>query len=219
MTRSVRAGTPVGDGRLDLDLPAGAVRGVVLLGHGAGGGVEAPDLVAVRDALVPAGVAVARFTQPYRVAGRRAPAPAAQLDIAWLAAVASVRRRAALRGLPLAVGGRSSGARVACRTAAAAGAVAVVALAFPLHPPGRPEKTRIGELDGVALPVLVVQGERDPFGRPPPAAGREVVVVPGDHALRRDPAAVARAVDAFLARLLLDAPGSGPSFHEPGSSA
>nr|WP_211289315.1 alpha/beta family hydrolase [Luteimicrobium subarcticum] len=205
MSAGRRLATPVGDGRLVIGLPEaerGPVRGVLLLGHGAGGDVDAPDLVAVRDAALAGGVAVALFTQPYRVAGRRAPAPARQLDAAWAAAVASVGRRRALRGLPLVVGGRSSGARVACRTAAAAGAVAVVALAFPVHPPGRPEVSRLDELDAVPVPVLVVQGVRDAFGRPPAAPAREVVVVAGDHSLRRDTAAVADAVVRFLDRLL-----------------
>ena len=114
-------------------------------------------------AAVSVGVHVAQVDQPYRVAGRRAPAPAAQLDAAWLAVAAAVC--AALPGLPLLVGGRSSGARVACRTAADAGAVAVLCLAFPVHPPGRPEKDRLAELAMPAVPVLVVQGRRDPFGR------------------------------------------------------
>lgn len=202
MTAHVEVATPSGPGRLDVDRPAGPVRGVLLLGHGAGGSVDALDLAAVRDEVTAAGVVVARFTQPYRVAGRRAPAPAGQLDACWLAAVDTLRARRGLRRAPLVVGGRSSGARVACRTAAAARAVAVVALAFPLHPPGRPGVTRADELDGADVPVLVVQGERDPFGTPDAAPGREVVVVPGDHALARDPAAVARAVAGFVGAVL-----------------
>jgi hypothetical protein len=209
--------TPHGTGRLVVERPVGAARGVLLLGHGAGGDVDAPDLLAVRDAALADEVVVARFMQPYRVAGRRAPAPAVQLDAAWLAAVTFLRSRRGLRRVPLVVGGRSSGARVACRTADDAGAVAVVALAFPLHPPGKPERTRIGELDGtlagppLAAPaagptparVLVVQGDRDAFGMPPAADGRRVVIVPGaDHALGRDPAAVASAVAPFLEGLL-----------------
>jgi predicted alpha/beta-hydrolase family hydrolase len=172
---------------------------VLLLGHGAGGSTDAPDLVAATTAATAAGMHVALVTQPYRVAGRRAPAPAKQLDGAWLA-VANHLSDAVFAGLPLIFGGRSSGARVACRTAAAGGAVAVLCLAFPVHPPGRPERSRMDELDGVDVPVLVVQGERDPFGRPEPAAGREVVLLPGDHSLKADPAAVERAVAQWLQR-------------------
>ncbi|HET8588243.1 MAG TPA: alpha/beta family hydrolase, partial [Nakamurella sp.] len=159
--------TPAGPARIDLDRPSGKVRGLLVLGHGAGGGVDAADLLAVRDAAIALDIAVARVTQPYRVAGRRAPAPASRLDEAWIAAVAAVRRRRGLSGLPVVVGGRSSGARVACRTAAACGADAVLALAFPVHPPGKPDKSRLDELDHVTVPVLVVQGDRDPFGMPP----------------------------------------------------
>jgi uncharacterized protein len=144
-----------------------------------------------------AGMHVALVTQPYRVAGRRAPAPARQLDQAWLA-VANHLSSAVFAGLPLIFGGRSSGARVACRTAAPGGAAAVLCLAFPLHPPGRPERSRMEELDAVDVPVLVVQGERDPFGCPKPAAGREVVLLPGDHSLKADLAAVQRAVAQWL---------------------
>ncbi len=184
--------------------PVAAARAVLLLGHGAGGGFAAPDLRAATDAAHLAGVHVAHVEQPYRVAGRRAPAPAAQLDAAGLAVVAAVR--AGLPGLPLLVGGRSSGARVACRTATAAGAVGVLCLAFPVHPPGRPEKDRLAELAAPAVPVLVVQGERDPFGRPPPAAGRAVVLLAGDHALRADLPGLAAAVTPWLAAVLAGAP-------------
>jgi len=129
---------------------------------------------------------VALVEQPYRVAGRRSPAPAAQLDAAWLAVVAQLRD-GPLAGIPLVVGGRSAGARVACRTAAQAGASAALCLAFPVHPPGRaddPGKSRLGELDAVRVPVLVVQGDRDPFGMPPDGPGRKVVRVPGNHSLK-----------------------------------
>jgi uncharacterized protein len=164
-----------------------------VLGHGAGGDVTATDLVAVRDAALSAGLAVARVTQPYRVAGRRAPAPAAQLDVAWLAVLAKLAPHDTLI-----VGGRSSGARVACRTARAAGAAGIVALAFPLHPPGKPERSRADELD-TGLPTLVVNGDRDAFGVPSARNGVEVVVRPGEtHALSRDPAAVGAAVVAWL---------------------
>ena len=156
------------------------------LGHGAGGGVGTPDLVAATRAANSARVSVALVEQPYRVAGRRSQAPARQLDAAWLAVIANLRE-AQLGDLPLITGGRSAGARVACRTAAEAGAVAVLCLAFPLHPPGKaddPSKSRLGELEAVHLPVLVVQGDHDPFGMPPAGPGRIVVTVPGSHSLR-----------------------------------
>ncbi|MGK5679061.1 alpha/beta hydrolase family protein [Actinoplanes sp. URMC 104] len=174
--------TPRGPAGLRVTEPSGKPLSLLVLGHGAGGGVDAPDLKAVHDAAVAAGVRVALVTQPYRVAGRRAPAPAAQLDEAWTAVIGQV----AVRKLPLIVGGRSSGARVACRTAAAVGAVGVLALAFPLHPPGKPEKSRADELP-VGLPTLVLNGDRDAFGVPEPTADVEVVVRPrATHDLRKD---------------------------------
>ncbi|MER7458553.1 alpha/beta family hydrolase [Micromonospora sp. NPDC126480] len=188
--------TPRGPARVDVDLPAGSPVGLLVLGHGAGGGVDAPDLVAVRDAAVAAGLVVARVTQPYRVAGRRAPAPAGQLDEAWTAVVSALRER--WPGVPLVVGGRSSGARVACRTAPAVGAVALVALAFPLHPPGRPERSRADELV-TGLPTLVVNGDRDPFGVPAAGPAVRVVTRPGErHDLRKDPAGTAAVVIDWL---------------------
>jgi uncharacterized protein len=192
--------TPHGPAAVELHCAA-QCGAALLLGHGAGGSTSAPDLLATTRAARAAGVHVALVTQPYRVAGRRAPALARQLDEAWLA-VAHHLGEGAFAGLPLIFGGRSSGARVACRTAVTGGAVAVVCLAFPVHPPGRPDRSRMYELDGVDLPVLVVQGERDPFGRPEPAAGREVVLVPGDHALKADLAALEGAVAGWLARQL-----------------
>ncbi len=187
-----------GPAEIVIDRPAGAPRSLLVLGHGAGGDIDAPDLVAVRDAAVTAKVAVARVTQPYRVAGRRAPAPAAHLDEAWTAAVHAVQAARGLRRLPLVVGGRSSGARVACRTAGTLGAVGVLALAFPLHPPGRPERSRAGELD-TGRPTLVVNGGRDPFGVPIAADGVDVVVLPDErHDLRRDPGAAAVAAVLWL---------------------
>jgi uncharacterized protein len=178
---------------------ADAPRAALVLGHGAGGGVGAPDLVAARDTALELGVSVALIEQPYRVAGRRSPAPAAQLDASWLAVLAYLRQRV-FDGLSLVCGGRSSGARVACRTAAEGGAAAVLCLAFPLHPPGRgddPSKSRLPELAAVEVPVLVIQGERDPFGRPPAGRGRKLVLVPGDHSLRNK-TAVASAVRDWL---------------------
>ena len=172
-----------------------------MLGHGAGGGVGAPDLVAATAAAQAAGLTVALVEQPYRVAGRRSPAPAAQLDTAWVAVVEQLRDDV-LRGFPVFVGGRSSGARVACRTAGATGAVGVICLAFPLRPPGRASApSRLPELDAVTVPTLVVQGEGDPFGMPPPSKLRTVVAVPGNHSLRAA-APVREAVQDWLSRQL-----------------
>jgi hypothetical protein len=192
--------------------PAGPPVSLLVLGHGAGGDVDAPDLVAVRAAALAAGVRVALITQPYRMAGRRAPAPAGHLDEAWTAAVRHLRDRTpagrprtaaarrAAEALPLICGGRSSGARVACRTAHALSAAGVLALAFPLHPPGSPERSRADELP-VDLPTLVVNGDRDPFGVPAAAGAVQVEVRPGDrHDLRRDPAAVGDVVVRWLRR-------------------
>jgi predicted alpha/beta-hydrolase family hydrolase len=180
--------------------------GVVVLGHGAGGGVTAPDLVAVAGAARAKGLSVVLVEQPYRVAGRRSPAPAHQLDAAWTDVVDRLRA-VELGDLPLVAGGRSSGARVACRTAEAVGAVGVLCLAFPLRPPrksGTPAPSRLPELEAVHVPTLVVQGERDPFGIPPASASRTVVLVPGDHSLRsaRDPVAAAALdwLDSLLPR-------------------
>lgn len=193
--------TPYGPARAELHCaPEG--RAALLLGHGAGGGFGSSDLVAAARGAHEAGVHVALVEQPYRVAGRRAPAPAAALDTAWLA-VADVLAGDWFPGLPLVFGGRSSGARVACRTAADGQAVAVVCLAFPVHPPGRPDKDRGPELAGVTVPTLVVQGERDPFGMPGPAHHREVVVVRGTHTINRGEAAtITRTVSEWLQRVL-----------------
>jgi predicted alpha/beta-hydrolase family hydrolase len=185
--------TPHGPARAHLH-PAENATAVLVLGHGAGGGVAAPDLVGVTNAAVARGISVVLVEQPYRVAGRRSPAPAAQLDAAWIAVVEQLD----LAGLPLFCGGRSSGARVACRTAAATNAAAVVCLAFPVHPPGRPEKSRLDELDGVRVPVLVVQGDRDPFGMPPRRRGRTLIVVEGNHSLRKGVTAYSERVADWL---------------------
>jgi predicted alpha/beta-hydrolase family hydrolase len=163
--------------------------------------VTSRDLVAVTGVALSEGISVALVEQPYRVAGRRSPAPAPQLDAAWTAVVAHLRT-GLLQSLPLVVGGRSSGARVACRTAAATGAAGVLCLAFPLRPPGRsggsPRPSRLPELDAVTVPILIVQGERDPFGIPPAGVRRLVMRVPGDHSLRGDTQAVAAAVRGWL---------------------
>ncbi len=192
--------------------------GRLVLGHGAGGGIGAADLIAVRSAAVAIGWQVVLVEQPWRVAGKRvAPAPA-RLDVGWLAVLTALPDLSELAELtdpaggadmPLVVGGRSAGARVACRTAAQVGARAVCCLAFPLHPPGRPERSRAAELaepSAAGRPVLVVQGERDPFGVPGEItalglAGVEVIGVPGDHALAKTAAAAAAVAAAVAARL------------------
>jgi predicted alpha/beta-hydrolase family hydrolase len=179
-------------------------RAALVLGHGAGGGVTAPDLVAVAGVAHSAGLSVALVEQPYRVAGRRSPAPARQLDAAWTAVI-DFLLAGELRGLPLLAGGRSSGARVACRTAEATGAVAVLCLAFPLQTPPRsgaaPTPSRLPELDAVTVPTLVVQGSRDRFGMPPSTERRTVVQVAADHSLRTDLGAIEQAVGAWLVGL------------------
>ena len=204
---------------LDLDTPHGPAKAhlhladesmaALVLGHGAGGGVASRDLIATTDVALSEGVSVALVEQPYRVAGRRAPAPAHQLDTAWTAVVDQLLA-GELRGLPLIVGGRSLGARVACRTAESTGAVGVLCLAFPLQPPrrsgGTPTQSRLSELDEVTVPTLVVQGARDRFGIPPAGARRTVVQVPGDHSLRTDLEAVAAAVRAWLPGVVRQAP-------------
>jgi predicted alpha/beta-hydrolase family hydrolase len=194
--------TPHGPASVHLHR-APEARGALVLGHGAGGGIEAPDLVAATEAAVPEGFSVALVEQPYRVAGRSSSPPAHHLDAAWIAVVDHLAA-GELDGLPLVTGGRSAGARVACRTAGETGASAVLCLAFPLQPPARkgkpPSPDRLYELDEVEVPVLVVQGERDRFGMPPPGPRREVVQVPGDHSLRSDPQAVADAIRGWLPR-------------------
>jgi predicted alpha/beta-hydrolase family hydrolase len=196
---------------LEVDTPHGQAlahlhsvaepRAALVLGHGAAGGVTSRDLVTATDVALSENVSVALVEQPYRVAGRRSPAPAHRLDAAWTAVVEHLVG-SELRGLPLVVGGRSLGARVACRTAEATGAVAVLCLAFPLQPPrrksGSAAQSRLSELDEVTVPTLVVQGDRDPFGIPPATARRTVVQVPGDHSLRTDLDAVAGAVRGWL---------------------
>jgi predicted alpha/beta-hydrolase family hydrolase len=194
-----RVETPHGDAKVHLHTVAKPTAALVL-GHGAAGGVTSPDLVTVTDVARSEGISVALVEQPYRVRGRRSPAPARQLDGAWTAVVEQLLA-GELAGLPLLVGGRSLGARVACRTAVATGAVAVLCLAFPLRPPrrgGKPAQSRLSELDEVRVPVLVVQGARDPFGIPPAGGHRTVVEVDGDHSLRTDLEAVGAAVRKWL---------------------
>ena len=198
--------TPVGKADVRLEVPEGTPTAMLLLGHGAGGGVDSADLAEVAAAALAVGYAVARITQPYRVAGRRSPAPAVQLDAAWVAVVGQLRDDGPFAGLPVVCGGRSSGARVACRTAEATGATGVLCLAFPLVPPQRrgaakPAPSRQAELDAVAVPVLVVQGENDRFGMPAAGPRRTVVRLRGDHRLASDVPGLRGAVGDWLAAL------------------
>jgi uncharacterized protein len=203
--RVVEVETPSGLARAHLDAVA-SPRAALVLGHGAGGGIGAPDLVAAGRAARAEEVTVVLVEQPYRVAGRRSPPPAPHLDGAWTAVVDELVA-GHLAGLPLVVGGRSSGARVACRTAAATDAMGVLCLAFPLRPPRRgdrePGPSRLPELDAVRVPTLVVQGKRDRFGMPPPGPNRVVVEITSDHGLKSDLAALAAAVQVWLARVVL----------------
>jgi uncharacterized protein len=194
--RTLEVDTPHGRAKVYLhavDEP----RAALVLGHGAAGGVESRDIVTATDVALSEAMTVALVEQPYRVAGRRSPAPAHRLDAAWTAVVDHLRD-GELTGLQLVVGGRSLGARVACRTAEATGAVAVLCLAFPLQPPRGSSQSRLPELDAVQVPMLVVQGVRDPFGMPPAGRNRTVAQVPGDHSLRTDLEAVKAAVQGWL---------------------
>jgi predicted alpha/beta-hydrolase family hydrolase len=208
---AVEIETPHGPAKAHLH-PAAKPTAALILGHGAGGGVDAPDLVAVTEAAVAEGILVALVEQPYRVAGKSSQPAASTIDDAWRAVVEELVG-GELAGLPVVTGGRSAGARVACRTAEEDGAVAVLCLAFPLQPPPRkgkpPTPDRLDELDAVKVPVLVVQGERDRFGMPPPGSRRTVVTVPGDHSLRKDPEAVAAAVRDWLPGVVAEAAPAG----------
>jgi predicted alpha/beta-hydrolase family hydrolase len=169
--------TPIGEGRLHASR-AKRPLATLVLGHGAGRGVDSPDLVALATVLPRRGVTVFRIEQPWVVAGKKVAPRRETLDVGTIAGLNAIRVRS-----PLLVGGRSAGARSACRVARRMGAVGCVALSFPLHPPGRPESSRLAELRGVGLPTLVVQGERDPFGGPadfPPST--DLVAIPdADH--------------------------------------
>jgi uncharacterized protein len=195
--------TPHGPARVHLHAADGAEAALVL-GHGAGGGVEAGDLQAAKDAALSVGVSAALVEQPYRVAGGRSPAPAKQLEAAWIAVVEHLRE-SELSGLALIAGGRSLGARVACRTVEETGPVAILCLAFPLQPPrrkgGKESPSRLPELEEVTVPMLVVQGDRDRFGIPPGSRSRTVVEVPGDHGLKKDLDAIGSAVAGWLSGL------------------
>ncbi|WP_420079657.1 alpha/beta family hydrolase [Streptomyces sp. JL4002] len=182
-TRTESVDTPTGEARITWHTARRAAL-VLAVGHGAGGGIEARDLAALAAALPARGITVALVEQPWRVAGKKVAAAPKVLDEGWRGLWPALAKP----GQPVVAAGRSAGARVACRTAADLGAAGVLALAFPLHPPGRPEKSRAGELTGTGLPTLVVQGGRDPFGRPeefPPPAGDTpyelVEVAHGDH--------------------------------------
>lgn len=206
--------TPQGPAQVTLDTPAGPAF-LLIMTHGSNGGVDAPDLLAVRQEALDLGAAVARVLQPFRVAGRRAPGSPSRQDEAWLTVVAALRER--FGDLPLVQCGRSNGARVACRTARAAGARGVIALAFPLHPPGKPERSRAGELRSAGVEVVVVNGARDPFGVPDVADATCVRVLPGErHDLARTPSAVGAVAGEWLRRWVAPA-GRGPG-HRAGLS-
>ncbi len=177
---------------------------LLVLTHGAGGGVGTKDILAASKAGTEVGAVVVRVTQPYRVGGARAPGSPQRQDAAWLEIIRALRDD--YPGLPLVQGGRSNGARLACRTAQKAGAAAVVALAFPLHPPGKaddPERSRVGELRAAGVPVLVINGDRDPFGIPDPADAGKLIVLPGEtHALSRHPQEITNAVASWLGQVI-----------------
>jgi uncharacterized protein len=208
MTTVSEHDTPLGPARTHTTEPDDAVRGTLVLGHGAGGGVESVDLVAVARGAAAAGWRVIRVEQPWRVAGKRVAAAPPRLDEAWGIVLGQLRDGGRLEG-QLVLGGRSAGARVACRTAAGQGAAGVLALAFPLHPPGRPEKSRAAELTSVAVPIVVVQGETDAMGAPEAVAAvladrasASVYAVPGDHSLKRNVEVVAAAALYWLTELV-----------------
>jgi hypothetical protein len=195
--------TPHGLARAHIAVVEGA-RAAIVLGHGAGGGVAAHDLTTATGAARSLGLTSVLVEQPYRVAGKKAPPRAPQLDAAWVAVLDQLRAER-FGALPLIVGGRSSGARVACRTAEAVAAVGVLCLAFPLRPPRRegaePAPSRLPELEAVRVPILIVQGLRDPFGMPPEGAGWKIVEVEGDHSLRSEHPRIARAIRDWLSSL------------------
>ena len=199
--------TPVGMARAHLWRPSRPC-GAVVLGHGAGGSSWSADLLAL-TALTANGWLVVLVEQPWRVAGRKVATPPAQLDVAWLAVMASLTSGRGGLPRPWVVGGRSSGARVAARTAGAVRADAVLALSFPLHPPGRPERSRAGEarmVTDAGTPLVVIQGEKDPFGSPDEVrnalgAGAEVVAASGTHSFTKTPSDVLAAATTFLSNL------------------
>lgn len=197
--------TSAGVAHVVLELPQRPTL-LVALTHGSGGNPDTVDVLAVRDAARKLGAATALVTQPYRVKGARAPGSVAKQDAAWAELIDVLRRETVRDGtaLPIVQCGRSNGARVACRTARQVGAAGVIALAFPLHPPGQPGKTRDAELRGAGTGVLVINGDRDPFGVPEPDEMTNVVILPGEtHALSKHPSAVGDAVTTWLGALLL----------------
>lgn len=191
--------TAAGPAEVELDDVADPAF-LLVLTHGAGGKAASADLMAARQAGLDLGGAVALVLQPYRVKGGRAPGSAQRQDAAWLEIVAALR--AGHPEVPLVQGGRSNGARMACRTARAAGASAVIALAFPLHPPGKadvPDKSRAGELRSAGVPVLVINGDRDPFGVPNAADADRLIVLRGEtHSLSSQRAAIVDAIASWL---------------------
>ncbi len=210
--------TPVGMARAHLWRPVRPC-GSLVLGHGAGGTSWSADLQAL-TALTAQGWLVVLVEQPWRVAGRAVATPPAQLDVAWLAVMEALTSGRGALPRPLVVGGRSSGARVACRTADAVGADAVLLLAFPLHPPGKPEKSRAAEaqmVTGAGIRLAVIQGEKDPFGSPDDlrsalGGAAEVASARGNHSFTRTPADVLEIARAFLSELLVS---RDPSSHVP----
>ncbi len=205
--------TPHGEGRLVTDR-ARQTLATLLLSHGAGGGIEAPDLEALARHLPRHGITVVRFEQPWRRAGRKIATPPATLDAGLRSAADNLRGR-----VPLIVGGRSAGARSAVRTARLLGAVGCLAISFPLHPPGRPEKSRLDELRGARLPTLVIQGERDPMGRPEefPSSTDLCVVPAADHSLKvpvradiSQDEAIGIVVEATLEWIVREVSGNAP---------
>ena len=199
--------TAAGPGRVEVTLPIGEAAFLLVLTHGAGGTPDTPDVLAVRDAGLALGAVTAQVTQPYVVRGARAPGSASKQDAAWAEIVAALQE--AHPGLPLVQGGRSNGARVACRTARAVSARGVIALAFPLHPPGQPERTRAGELSETGTEVLVLNGDRDPFGVPEESESARVAVLPGEtHALAKNPVHIGEVVTAWLREVLASQQGT-----------
>ncbi len=193
--------TGAGPAHVVLGQPAGPASFLLALTHGAGGTPDTPDVLAVAAAALRLGAVTALVTQPYRVRGGRAPGSPDRQDAAWAEIVAALNSG----GLPVVQGGRSNGARVVCRTAGQVRAAGVIALAFPLHPPGHPQRSRDSELraaGAAGTPVLVINGDRDPFGVPEPDDATSVVVVAGEtHALSKNTAAIGAAVAAWLGTL------------------
>jgi predicted alpha/beta-hydrolase family hydrolase len=196
-----RIETSAGPALVTIQVPAGQPGLLLIVTHGSGGTPDTPDVLAVRDAGLALGAVTAMVTQPYVVRGARAPGSVPKQDAAWAEIVAALAERHP--GVPVIQAGRSNGARVACRTAPAVAARGVIALAFPLHPPGQPQKSRASELAEAGTEVLVLNGDRDPFGMPEAGPGIRVVALPGEtHALSRNPAAIGGIVGGWLREVL-----------------